>query len=87
MYYPSSRKGVIIMTIGITGATGQLGRLAVKKLREKTSEQIVAIVRSPQKAADLGVAARQADYDRPETLEKALVGIDMIFGGFRWPMK
>ncbi len=66
------------MTIGITGATGQLGRLVVEKLKEKTSERIIAIVRSPQKAADLGIPARQADYDKPETLGNALAGIETL---------
>ena len=47
------------MKIGITGATGQLGRLVVEKLKGKTSsENIVALVRSTQKAAGLGVEAR-----------------------------
>jgi len=67
------------MKIGITGATGQLGRLVVSKLKEKVSaDNIVALVRSPQKAADLGVEAREADYNKPETLGQALQGIDTL---------
>ncbi|MBC3540116.1 SDR family oxidoreductase [Rufibacter sediminis] len=66
-------------TIAITGATGQLGRLVVEKLKQKgTPAQLVALVRSPQKAADLGVEAREADYDKPETLSPALQGIDTL---------
>jgi NAD(P)H dehydrogenase (quinone) len=38
----------------------------------------VALVRTPQKAADLGVEAREANYDEPETLGKALQGIDTL---------
>jgi NAD(P)H dehydrogenase (quinone) len=65
--------------IAITGATGQLGRLVVEKLKGKIpASDIVALVRSPQKAADLGVAAREADYDRPETLGRALEGIETL---------
>ena len=65
--------------IAITGATGQLGRLVVAKLKEKTAtDNIVALVRSPQKAADLGVEAREADYNQPETLEHALAGINTL---------
>ncbi|HYE14945.1 MAG TPA: SDR family oxidoreductase, partial [Pyrinomonadaceae bacterium] len=65
--------------IAITGATGQLGRLVVEKLKDKISaSDIVALARSPQKAADLGVAAREADYDRPETLGRALEGIETL---------
>jgi NAD(P)H dehydrogenase (quinone) len=67
------------MTIAITGATGQLGRLVVNKLKEKVSDaEIVVLVRSPEKAQDLGVAAREANYDQPETLDKALAGVDTL---------
>lgn len=67
------------MTIAITGATGQLGRLVVAKLKEKVpAADIVALVRSPDKAKDLGVAARAADYARPETLDAALAGVDTL---------
>jgi NAD(P)H dehydrogenase (quinone) len=67
------------MKIAITGATGQLGHIVVSKLKEKVSAQnIVALVRSPQKAADLGVEAREANYDKPETLVTALDGIDTL---------
>ncbi len=65
--------------IAITGATGQLGRLVINKLKDKVAaSNIVALVRSPQKAADLGVAAREADYDRPETLGRALEGVETL---------
>ena len=67
------------MKIGITGATGQLGRLVVSKLKEKVSAgNIVALVRSPQKASDLGIEVREANYEQPETLETALKGIDTL---------
>jgi NAD(P)H dehydrogenase (quinone) len=66
------------MSIGITGATGQLGSLVVKNLKAKRTDEIVALVRSPEKAADLGVIVREANYDKPETLEKALAGIDTL---------
>lgn len=65
--------------IAITGATGQLGRLVVEKLKQKVpAAGIVALVRSPDKAADLGVAARAADYTRPETLIQALAGVETL---------
>ena len=67
------------MKTGITGATGQLGRLVTEKLKETVSaESIVALVRSPQKANDLGVEAREFDYSKPENLVKALEGIDNL---------
>ena len=67
------------MTIAVTGATGKLGRLVVDRLRARVPASVlVALVRSPARANDLGVAAREADYDRPETLERALVGVDVL---------
>ena len=49
------------MTIAITGATGQLGRLAIASLRAKGISPI-ALARDPAKAADLGVETRAFDY-------------------------
>ena len=66
------------MTIAVTGATGQLGRLVVDKLKAKTGEAIVALVRSPASARGLGVAVREADYAKPATLEAALAGVDVL---------
>lgn len=67
------------MKIAITGATGQLGELVVNKLKNKISaDNILALVRSKQKASALGVEAREADYDKPETLENALAGVDTL---------
>jgi NAD(P)H dehydrogenase (quinone) len=69
----------MIMKIGVTGATGQLGQIVVSKLKEKiAADNLVAIVRFLQKASDLGVEAREADYDKAETLPTALQGIDTL---------
>jgi NAD(P)H dehydrogenase (quinone) len=68
--------------IAITGANGNLGRLVVKGLlRSLPADQIVATVRDVGRADDLralGVQVREADYDRPETLAKALEGVDKL---------
>lgn len=67
------------MRIAITGATGQLGRLVIEKLKATVpADQIVALVRTPAKAADLGIEAREANYSQPETLEAALAGVDTL---------
>lgn len=67
------------MKIGVTGATGQLGRIVVEKLKEKVSaESIVALVRTPDKAAGLGVEVRAFDYNEPENLVTSLQGIDHL---------
>ncbi|MBA4339804.1 SDR family oxidoreductase [Hyphomonas sp.] len=65
--------------IAVTGATGQLGRLTVKALLAKApADQLVALVRSPDKAGDLGIADRAADYTKPETLDAALTGVEAL---------
>jgi len=67
------------MKTGITGATGQLGRLVIGKLKERVAEStIVALVRNTEKAKDLGVEAREFDYNKPETLAESLKGIDRL---------
>lgn len=70
------------MTIAFTGATGQLGKLVAAALLEREgAENIVALARNPEKAADLGaqgIAVREFDYDRPETLAPALEGVDRL---------
>jgi len=67
------------MKIGVTGATGQLGRLVVEKLKQKVAaDSVVALVRNPEKAADLCVEARAFDYTKPESLVASLKGIDKL---------
>jgi len=64
------------MTIAITGASGQLGRLAIAHLKTLTGPaDIVALARDPAKVADLGVASRAFDYTQPETMGPALEGV------------
>lgn len=70
------------MKIAITGATGQLGNLVIEQLLQLTAAQnIVALVRNVDKAKHLktqGIELREFDYDRPETLVPALLGIDKL---------
>ena len=67
------------MTIAVTGATGHLGRLAIDRLKaEAPAGQVIALARNPAKAQDLGTPAREADYEKPETLLKALAGVDVL---------
>lgn len=67
------------MSIAVTGATGQFGRIALEKLKERVAvADIVALARSPEKAADLGVAVRAADYSKPETWGAALAGVETL---------
>jgi NAD(P)H dehydrogenase (quinone) len=63
------------MTIAITAATGQLGRLAIAALQARGAAP-VALARSPAKAADLGVEVRAFDYTAPDPA--ALKGVDTL---------
>lgn len=68
--------------IVITGASGQLGRLVIDQLLKSVpADQLVAAVRNPASVADLaakGVLVREADYNRPDTLESAFAGVDKL---------
>ncbi|MFE6037973.1 SDR family oxidoreductase [Streptomyces sp. NPDC056452] len=70
------------MSIVVTGATGQLGRLVIEQLLTTVpADGIAAVVRSKEKAASLaarGVEIRIADYDRPETLADAFRAGDRV---------
>jgi NAD(P)H dehydrogenase (quinone) len=64
-------------TIAITGATGQLGRLAIAALKSRAPQaDIIALVRNP--SADLGVPTRAFNYKNPDSLPPALAGIDVL---------
>jgi len=68
--------------IAITGATGQLGRLVIEQLLKTTpAAQLVALVRTPAKAADLaalGVTVCAADYADAASFDRALAGVDKL---------
>lgn len=70
------------MTIAVTGATGQLGRLVIEELLARASpDQIVALARDTSKAediADRGVEVRAFDYDQADALAPALAGVDRL---------
>lgn len=67
------------MPIAVTGATGQLGQFVIEKLLQRAAvSDIVALARTPAKAAGLSVAVRTANYDRPETLGQALSDVDTL---------
>jgi NAD(P)H dehydrogenase (quinone) len=67
-------------TFAVTGATGHLGHRAVLELLDRgvPAADVVAVVRTPARAADLaalGVQVREGDYARRETLPAALAGV------------
>lgn len=71
------------MTIVVTGATGQLGRLVVGRLLERgaRADDIVATGRDTARIRDLAdqrVQVRRADYDDPESLRHAFADADRL---------
>ncbi len=70
------------MSIVVTGATGRLGRHVVRQLLEKVpADQVTAVVRNREKAADLaalGVKLAVADYNAPETFDDVFAAGDRV---------
>jgi NAD(P)H dehydrogenase (quinone) len=68
--------------IAISGASGQLGRIVVRRLRQHyPAIPVVALVRDLEKGASLaalGAELRLFDYDVPETLIPALAGVSKL---------
>ncbi|MFE1796084.1 SDR family oxidoreductase [Streptomyces sp. NPDC059517] len=70
------------MSIVVTGATGHLGRHVIEGLLEKVpADQVVAVVRNKEKAAELaarGVRLAVADYNAPETFDHVFSAGDRV---------
>jgi len=71
------------MTIGITGAGGQLGGTVLNELLARGAKpgDIVAVTRNPEKLAHFaakGIAVRAGDFDAPAGLQAAFKGIDQL---------
>jgi NAD(P)H dehydrogenase (quinone) len=65
----------------VTGASGNLGKAVVAELRRLGAKKVIAATRTPGKNAEfagLGVDEREADFDRPETLETAFRGVERL---------
>lgn len=69
-------------TYALTGATGQLGAITIGLLAEQVgAENVVALARDPARLSDWaakGVAVRECDFERIETLGPALEGVDRL---------
>ncbi|USD61349.1 SDR family oxidoreductase [Vibrio sp. SCSIO 43140] len=78
------------MKIAVTAASGQLGAAIVKATVEVvSSENVVALARTPSKAEHLGVEVRPGDYNDRDQLTASLQGIDalLIVSGMDAPEK
>lgn len=70
------------MTIGISGAAGQLGRATTDLLLERVDPRdLVLVTRDPAQLAayaERGAAVRRGDYDDPDGLREAYSGVDSL---------
>ena len=65
--------------LGVTGASGYVGRAVIANLKARGAKKIVAITRDPAKIADIeGVEARAGDFYQHETLATAFSGVDRV---------
>jgi NAD(P)H dehydrogenase (quinone) len=70
------------MTIAITGAAGQLGRLTAQLVLDRMpAEDVVLVTRRPDAIADLaaaGAIVRHGDFDEPSSLAGAFDGCERM---------
>src|SRR4051794_29509251 len=66
------------MSLIVTGASGNLGRLVAENLMERlTPEQVVLVTRRPEALSDFrarGADVRYGDFDNPDSLPAAFAG-------------
>ncbi|MEH0660674.1 NAD(P)H-binding protein [Streptomyces stelliscabiei] len=63
----------------MSGASGKLGSSTVRHLVQRTdAARVLALSRTPDTSADLGVRARHADFDEPDALVRALDGVERL---------
>src|SRR6266478_9529458 len=66
------------MKIGVSGASGHLGRATVAELLQRAEgHEIVAISRTPE-TITAPAQGRFGDYDQPESLAEAYAGLDRL---------
>lgn len=66
------------MRIGVSGASGQLGRSVLDALQQRAAgHELVAITRSPESVV-APVEGRRGDYDKPGSLASAYAGLDRL---------
>jgi dihydroflavonol-4-reductase len=62
----------------VTGGTGFIGKRLVRKLRER-GDEVVALVRTPSKAAGLDAEIIEGDLSDAEAIRKGVEGADAVF--------
>jgi dihydroflavonol-4-reductase len=62
----------------VTGGTGFIGKHLVRKLRAR-GDEVVALVRTPAKAADLDAQLVQGDLSNEDAIRQGVSGADAVF--------
>src|SRR5256885_13775644 len=66
------------MSVIVTGASGNVGRLVAENLMERVSpEQVILVTRRPEALSEFrarGATVRYGDFDDPDSLPAALAG-------------
>ena len=78
------------MKIAVTAASGHLGATIVNALLAFTCKKnVIALARTPEKAAHLGVEVRSGDYENMVQLLQSLQGVDtlLLVSGMDEPSK
>jgi NAD(P)H dehydrogenase (quinone) len=66
------------MKIGVSGASGHLGKAVISELQQRASDHdVVAISRTPESVSGR-IEGRFGDYDRRDSLAKAYAGLDRL---------
>jgi NAD(P)H dehydrogenase (quinone) len=66
------------MRIGVSGASGRLGKAVVSELQQRAGgHEAVGITRSPETVSEPAMG-RFGDYNRPESLAAAYAGLDRL---------
>ena len=65
------------MKIGVSGASGHLGKAVVAELVRAGGHDVVAVTRTPETVSK-PAQGRLGDYDRPDSLVEAYAGLDRL---------
>ncbi len=78
------------MKIAVTAANGKLGSSVINELKKEIGrENVIGIVRTPEKASHLRIEVRKGDYNNREDFNSSLKGIDsvLLISGMDDPQK
>lgn len=67
------------MSVGVTGASGRLGRATLQELLSRLSaDEVIAIARDPARVDIPDIKVLQGDYAAPDSLRAAFAGLDTL---------